>query len=206
MRSVKMLCAGLLALALMAAPAFADPLTNPWADDGAQVGVTITVGQLGEVWSSIGTGQARSADPNASLSITNAGGFIPAAGIAEDSLYHYANVAYQVSVHIVGDIPEWSRFHVLVGVNNRGDYNSVFAGLPGQTDVAADKVITWDRRDAGTGYLGGNVPGTPVAALTGAVSTAANTTLVDYAADAIHGLPPVGDKDVTVVWTIASTP
>jgi hypothetical protein len=177
------------------------PIANPWATDGAQVGVNIEVGALGEVWSAMGTAQIRNSVAPPTLTITNAGGTIPAAGIANDTVYHYANVNYQVSVDISGNIPDWTRFHVLWGVANRGSYNSVFAGLAGQTNVSAATVVTY-RRDGG-GYIG-NQPGTPVVVQTGIPSTAANSTLVDYAVDAINGLPPVtAATPITLTYTIA---
>jgi hypothetical protein len=201
MRFYMSMLAGLAALGLMAAPTMAQQLTNPWSGDGAEVKITIDVPAIGEVWSSIGSGQARNNNPNVVLQITNAGGFIPAAGIAEDTVYANSNVNYEVSVELDGDIPAWTRFHVLVGVQNRGAYNSVFAGLPGQTDVDAATVITFDRRD--TGFVGANTPGNAIPAFTGVAGSSATPTLVDYAADAIHGMPAISDMDIELIWTIA---
>lgn len=195
-------------IAALAAVGFAGSamaqISNPWTNDGAEVGVEIEVGALGEVWSTMGTDQARNGAAAPTLAITNAGGTIPPTGIATDTLNHYANVNYQVSVGLNGDIPEFTRFHVLVGVTNRGAYNAVGAGLPGQTDAVAATTITWDRRDSGTGYVGNGVNGPSYSALTGTASTTSNATMVDYAADAIHGLPPLTSATpVEVVWTIA---
>jgi hypothetical protein len=203
--------AGLATICFAGSAMAAGPLANPWVNDGAEVGVQIEVGEIGEVFTTRGTNQARNGELLPELQITNAGGTIPPAGIAIDTLWHMANVNYQVSVELdtnnmgLTDIPEWSRFHVLVGVANRGSYNAVFAGLPGQVDVVADQVITWDRRDSTTGYLGNqpNVP-IPLTTLLSTPSTSLRTTAVDYAADAINGLPPIGASTVELVYTIAS--
>ena len=204
---IRKLSVSFAALAAMgiAGAASAQTLNNPWTGDGAEVDVEIVVGEIGEVWSSVGTGQARDGDPALTLEITNAGGNVPPEGIASDTLNHYANVAYDVLVDIDGDIPEWSRFHVLAGINNQGSYDAVAGGgTGGNTQADADNTITWDRRDAGTGYIG-TQPGTPVNVLSGAASNSANSTAVDYAADAIHGLPALTTgTPIEVIYTIAA--
>lgn len=181
-------------------------LPNPWAGDGAEVDININVGQIGEVWSSVGTGQARNGDTPLVLEITNAAGNIPAEGRELDTLNHYANVNYDVYVDLGnGDIPEFSRFHVLVDVSNSGSYDAVAGGgSAGATEALAANVITWDRRDSGTGYVGGNNPSTPVLALSDSMSNLPNQTNIEYAADAIHGLPSQASADFDVVWTIAA--
>ena len=194
-----------LAMTAFAGSAMAQNLNNPWAGDGAEVDVQINVGQIGEVWSSIGTGQARFGNPAVGLEITNAAGNVPPAGIAEDTLFHYANVNYEVLVELDGDIPEMSRFHMVVGVSNRGSYNAVSGGgSAGATQAAGDTIIMWDRRDAGTGYVGANVPNSPVTVLSGNSALNANGTAVDYVADAIHGLPPVSNDPIQLIYTIAA--
>jgi hypothetical protein len=201
---LKQLLAGVAGVAAVAfAGSAMAQIVNPW-DDEAQVGVNINVGQLGEVWSNLGTDQYRNNVPAPTLQITNAGGTIPASGIAEDTINHFANVNYQVSVELdSGNIPEFSRFHVLVGIQNRGAYDAVGAGLPGQTDAVANTIITFDRRDSATGYIG-NQPGTAYPALNGTPSTSSNATQVDYAVDAIHGLPPQAGTSIELLWTIAA--
>jgi hypothetical protein len=195
--------AGVAAVAFAGSAMAQTTIDNPW-DNEAQVGVNINVGQLGEVWSNLGTAQYRNSVPAPTLQITNAGGTIPASGIAEDTINHFANVNYQVSVQLAsGNIPEFSRFHVLVGIQNRGLYNAVGAGLPNQVDAIADTTITFDRRDSATGYIG-NQPATAYQALTDTPSTSSKATLVDYAVDAIHGLPAQGGTNVELLWTIAA--
>lgn len=181
-------------------------LTNPWSGDGAEVDININVGQIGEVWSSVGTGQEREGDSPLVLEITNGAGNIPAEGRKLDVLNHYANVDYEIYVDLGdGDIPEFSRFHVLVDVSNSNSYDAVAGGgSAGATEALAANTITWDRRDSGTGYLGGNNPGTPVLALTDSMSNLPKQTNIEYAADAIHGLPSQSVTDFDVVWTIAA--
>ena len=197
----------LAALAAMgiAGAASAQQLTNPWAGDGAEVDVEIIVGAIGEVYSAIGTDQARNSAPAVGLEITNAAGNVPSAGIAEDTLFTLANVNHEVSVELDGDIPEMSRFHIVVNPSNRGSYDAVAGGgSAGATQAAGDQIITWDRRDAVTGYLvGANEPNSPVAVLTGTPVLNAVATPVDYVADAIHGLPPVGSDPIELIYTIA---
>lgn len=194
-----------LAAVGFAGAASAQTLTNPWAGDGGEVDVEIVVGQIGEVFSSVGTGQDRNNDPALPLEITNAGGNIPPSGIAIDTLFHFANVDYDVLVDINGDIPEFSRFHILAGIQNRGSYDAVAGGgTAGATQAVADNVVTYDRRAASTGYIG-NQPGTPITLLSGTAANSLQTTLVDYAADAIHGLPAVTAGTATeVIYTIAA--
>lgn len=181
------------------------PLANPWEGDGDTVGIEVNVGAIGEVYSDVGSGQARNGDPDLTLDITNAGGVIPPEGIENDTVTHLSNVDYQVYVNLDGDIPEFSRFHVLVGVGNRGSYSSVLGGnIQGGTEATADTIITWDRRDPA--YAGANVPQTPVLALSNSANTSGTPTLVDYAADAIHGMPSTGNTPFDVVWTIAAQP
>ncbi|MCG5541335.1 MULTISPECIES: hypothetical protein [unclassified Halorhodospira] len=192
------LSVSLVALTAMGFAGAASAFDNPWEGDGAEVNVEIVVGEWGEVWSAIGTGQARDGDPAVSLEITNAAGIIPEGGIVEDTVNHVANVDYEVLVDIEGDIPEWTMFHVLADIQNRGEYNGV-----GQHDQAmADKIVTW-RRDDG-GYIGSQ-PGTPQLILSGTAGTSATSTEVDYAAEARHGLPEVTDgQDFQVIYTIAA--
>jgi len=182
-------------------------LTNPWVDDGDTVDVNLNVPPMGEVYSSIGTGQARNDDPAINLKVTNAGGVIPQEGIAEDTLNHYSNVSYNVFVEIDGDIPNYSRFHVIV--NPQNDYSSITSNIAaGHNPVQADKVITWDRRvggQYGQGGYGANAPGDTIKAFSGSPSINSHQTNVDYAMDAIMGIPPENsDKNIDVIWTIAA--
>jgi hypothetical protein len=207
LRKVSVGLAGLAAMGL-AGQAMAAPIDNPWTNDGAEVELNVQVGTIGEVWSAKGTNQARHGHAPVDLIVTNAGGFIPLGGRYEDTVFHFANVDYEVSVDISGTIPDWTRLHVVVGPTNRGVYDCVNVAvcLVGQTNVIAGQIITW-RRDTG-GYLG-NQPGTPVATImAGPYSASATATDVDYAADAIHGLPPVNlpGNPVEVIYTIASVP
>ena len=189
-------------MAVLAAPGLAQTLTNPWADC-TDIGFSITIPPMIELWSSLGTAQQRSGAEAVALTVTNIGGFIPTGGIAQDAICYLGNtVPIDVSVQLDGDIPEQTRFHVIIAPTNRGSYNSVFAGLAGQVDVAATKVITWDRR-AGSTYVG-NLLGTPIAAFSGVASVDAQSVLVDYAVDAIHGMPANGAVATpTVLWTLA---
>ena len=195
-------------LAVLAAPGLAQPLANPWADC-TDIGFNITIPPMIELWSTIGTNQQRNSAPAVALTVTNAGGTIPAGGKAEDAIAYLGNtVPIDVSVQLDGDIPVWTRFHVIIAPTNRPLYNSVFAGLAGQVDVVVDagmgKVITWDRRD--TGHVG-NVLSTPYAAFSGIASAASQSVDVDYAVDAIHGMPANGAVATpTVLWTLAVTP
>jgi hypothetical protein len=188
-----------------AGSAMAQPIDNPWEGDGAEVNININVGAIGEVWSTVGTNQARFSHPALELDIDNAGGFLAPTGIAWDTVSHFANVNYDVYTQIsaLSNIPEWTRFHILWGIQNRGAYNAVNGNLVGQTNAIADTIVTYDRRDAGTGYIG-NQPGTPVLVDSGTAGPTANSDLVDYAADAIHGLPPqTTGAAVEVIYTIA---
>jgi|GEM_PF-7034575 len=213
MRKLFIGVAAVALLALLAVPVMAvEP--NPWSDS-CDVDVEITIPEMAELWSNLGTGQERNAAAPPTLTVTNAGGIIPAEGIAQDTLNHLSNIAVTVSVELEGatPIPEWTRFHVLVAPSNRGSYNCVFAwgGAAGATfmlgswsitNVNADAVITWDRRDSGTGYVGIQ-PDVPQVAFTGSATTNSVAHLVDYAVDAIHGMPTAGSSTPTVMWTIA---
>ena len=171
-------------------------LDNPWTNDGAEVNVDIKVSALGEVWSSIGTGQARNGDSNITLDITNGAGQIPQAGRAEDTIGALANVDYNVNVDLEGTIPDYSMFHILVGINNRGNYN----GVGQHTSADADTILTWDRRD-GSWHSNPNNP----LAFTGVGQATAKSVKVDYAAEARHGMPDMQTvDDLQVVWTISS--
>lgn len=182
----------------------AQAISNPWTGDGAEVDININVGELGEVWSNVGTGQARDGDAALVLEITNAAGNVPPSGIAQDTLNHFANVNYEVYVDLDGDIPEWSRFHVLVNPSNSGAYDAVAGGgSAGATQAMADTIVTWDLRGAND-YQGANVPGVPVLALSDVAVPNANQTPIEYVADAIHGLPSNTTTDFDVVWTIAA--
>jgi hypothetical protein len=207
---LKRVAFGLAGLTAMIVPSLAStPISNPWAGDGAETLLNIQVGTIGEVWSALRTDQARNGVPRQNLIITNAGGFIPAGGKLADTIYHFANVDYEVSVDIAnGTIPLWSRFHVIIGITNFAAFNSVFAGGVGHVNPVATEVVTW-RRDAGPGYdLSGEQPGTPEVVYSGTYSASAVPTAVAYAADAIHGLPPVNlpGAPIDVIWTIASVP
>ena len=182
--------------------AFAD---NPWAGDGDSVDITILIPPITEVWSDIGTGQARDSDSAPVLFITNAGGTIPAAGIAQDTVNVHANVLVNVSVELNGAIPEATRFHVLINPQNRGVYDSVFAGLPGQTDVVADVVLSWSYRSSAWDTDGYQAPNTPIPAFTAGLGYIGKP--VDYAVDAIFAMPSEGHTSTpTIIWTIAIAP
>lgn len=181
----------------------AAPLFNPWANE-ATPEVKIEVNPIGEVWSDLGTNQYRNHAAIPNLRITNAAGIIPAAGKAADTVSHFANVDYVVSVDLgtTNSIPNWTRFHILWNISNRAAYTSVGAGFPGAIEAVASTIVTY-RRDAG-GYIG-TTPGTPVAVQSAGASASATPTPVDYAADAIHGLPSVGTSlPIEVIYTIAS--
>lgn len=195
---MKKVLVALTIVALLGLVAFAD--TNPWEDDGDTVAFEVVIPNITEVWSTIGSGQARSSALDVELEITNAGGVIPASGKAHDTISHLSNVPVKVFVTLVGNIPAWSRFHVIVGITNENDYDSV-ATWAGRTQPAADKIITWDRR--ATAYTG-NQPSIEIEAFTGLATTASIQHKVDYAVDAINGLPPLGDASVEIIWTIAS--
>ena len=172
-------------------------LDNPWKDDGAEVNVTLSISQMGEVWSAIGTGQARDGDSALKLEIDNAAGILPSdgSGVAEDTLSHFANVDYNVLVDIAGEIPENARFHVLLNPTNRGLYDEINSG-GGTTVPIADGIFT---------FTGTQTEGTDIKTLiTNNASLTSNSTPVDYAMDAISGLPPVGDEDIEGIYTITA--
>jgi hypothetical protein len=202
---------GLAAIGLAGTAWASTPIANPWTNDGAEVNLNVQVGTIGEVWSAKGTDQARNGHPAVNLVVTNAGGFIPATGRYADTVYHFANVNYEVSVDLSGTIPNWTQLHVIIAPTNRGTYNCAQLlqanCLVGQTAVAASQIVTW-RRDTAGYVLGNAIPGTPVVTMTGVYSASAVATDVDYAADAIYGLPPVNlpGNPVQIIWTIASNP
>lgn len=214
MRKLFIGIAAVALLALFALPVMADVEANPW-DDCCDVQVLITIPQMAELWSNLGTAQERQSASPAGVKVTNAGGIIPAEGIAEDTLTHLSNIGVDVSVELSSSpnhIPEWTRFHVIVAPSNRGSYNCVFAwggdagatfslGSISITNVNAANIITWDRR-AGTTYVG-NLPDTAYDAFSGSATTNSVGHLVDYAVDAIHGMPATGSMTPTVIWTIA---
>ncbi len=184
---------------------------NPWENDGDRLDVVIDVAAITEVWSNLGSGQKRSGDPAPVLSITNAGGIIPANGKAHDTVKVASNINTNISVEILlnTDIPTGTRFHVIIAPTNPTTYNCVFAWTEGLLrdgvtieNVVAATVITWDRR--ASGYQGTNVPGYTVAAFSGTFGSNAVSTLVDYAADAIHEMPAVDTVTPTILWTIAA--
>ena len=195
---MKKLLIALTAIALLGLMAFAgDP--NPWAGDGDTVAFGVLVPNITELWSNIGTGQARNGAPAVVLEITNAGGVIPATGKASDVLNHISNVPVQIYVTLQGDIPVYTRFHVIIEPTNA--YDCMPWGM-GTTPCAATTIITWDRRDPA--YVG-NALNVEIAAFTGIVTTGIIPHNVDYAVDAIHGMPAKGTTNTTVLWTIAST-
>lgn len=180
------------------------PIVNPWVNDGDAADLNIQVGTIGEVWSALGTAQDRSSAPRENLIITNAAGLIPAGGKYLDTVSHFANINYEVSATLSGNIPEWTRFHVLVNISNFAAFGDVFSNAAG-TDPLVTQTITWDRRSPA--YVG-NQPNVAYVALSGTYSATATNTPVAYAADAIHGLPAANlpGNPITVTWTIASVP
>jgi len=196
-------------LALLALPVMAAPGPNPW-DGCCDVDVTITIPEIAELWSHLGTGQERSLTPAPIVTVTNAGGIIPQTGIAEDKLWHCSNIPVTVWVTLESTpgIPPWTRFHVIVGVTNRGDYNCVGAWPNGAhganytivNATATDSTITWDR---GATTYSGKQPDFAYVAFDGSAGPDMVPHLVDYAVDAINGMPAVGSSTPTVMWTIA---
>ena len=190
-------------VALMAVPALA---ANPWADC-TDVAFNITIPPMVELWSTIGTAQQRDSAPAVALTVTNAGGLIPVGGKAQDAITYLGNtVPINVSVQLNGDIPVWTRFHVIIDpTTNKDTYTSVGAGTGGAyINVTATKVVTWDRRD--TGYLG-NTLGMAYPAFSGIASVLPLSVRVDYAVDAINGMPTSGATAAPVVlWTLSVTP
>ena len=188
---------------------------NPWENDGDRVDVEIDVAAITELWSNLGTGQARSGTPAPVLDITNAGGIIPATGKVTDGINVNSNVNTDISVEILvtTDIPTGTRFHVIIAPTNSASYNGVFAWVNGVvrdgvtvinvTFAAGGQVITWDRRTSG--HVGTPI-GTAVLAFTGTAGINSVSTVVDYAADAIHEMPAVGTVTPTILWTISQTP
>ncbi|MBA7475852.1 hypothetical protein ES707_11226 [subsurface metagenome] len=198
-------------LALLALPVMAVLEPNPW-QGCCDVKVEIVIPEMAELWSDLGDAQERHSALAKPVKITNAGGIIPSEGIYQDTLKHISNINVAVSVALLGGIPPWTRFHVIVGPANRGAYNCVFAwgGIAGATfllgaipitNVDADKVITWDRRS--DAYIGSEL-GTAYDAFTGVATTQIVPHAVDYAVDAINGMPIVGSRTPTVMWTITS--
>ncbi len=189
---------------------------NPWENDGDRVDVEIDVAAITELWSNLGTGQARSGTPAPVLDITNAGGIIPATGKVTDGINVNSNVNTDISVEILvtTDIPTGTRFHVIIAPTNSATYNCVGAWGEGAvvggvivenvTVAAGGKVITWDRRAAG--YEGFNVPGYTIAAFSGTAAINSVPTVVDYAADSIHEMPAIQNETPTILWTIAVAP
>lgn len=204
MRKLFIGIAAVALLALLTLPVMAVE-ANPWSDC-SDVQVEITIPEMAELWSSLGTGQERNDNLPAQVKVTNAGGIIPQEGIAEDTLTHCSNINVTVSVTLQDGIPPWTRFHVIVAPSNRESYNCVWALPEGYygthliENVVADEVITWDRR---SDAYSGNQLGAVIEAFTGSAGTASVAHQVDYAVDAIMGMPSVGSKTPTVIWTIA---
>ena len=195
-------------VALLALPGQAVDLnaSNPW-QNCTDVSFSITIPPMIELWSTIGTAQQRDSAPAVALTVTNAGGLIPAGGKAQDAITYLGNtVPIDVSVELNGDIPVWTRFHVIIDpTTNKDTYTSVGAGTGGAyINVTATKVVTWDRRD--TGYLG-NTLGMAYPAFSGIASVLPLSVRVDYAVDAINGMPTSGATAAPVVlWTLSVTP
>lgn len=187
--------------------ALAGDLANPWANDGAQVKLTVTVSPIAELWSTIGTNQSRNGAAPVALTVDNAGGRIAATGgKVSDTISYLSNVAIQAKVSLQGNIPEWTRLHIIVKPTNA--YNcapDVDHSFAGSVPAIADKVITW-RHQGGSTYAGYQ-PGDAVQAFTGAASTASTQVPVDYAMDSVDGMPALNSgMDSTIVWTIATNP
>jgi hypothetical protein len=193
-----------LAMVAFAGSAMAADI-NPWTEE-AQPDVNILVGSIAEVWSTLGNDQVRNSAPTPNLQITNAGGKILANGKYHDTLNHWANVNYTVSVALdAAGIPNETRLHVIVKPTNAATYNCVAPCLnfAGNVPVTASQVITWSR--TGNAYQGGNSPGveTVITGINGAPTFSILSDAVDYAADAINALPPTGSQVTELIYTIS---
>jgi hypothetical protein len=172
------------AVAMFGATAVAQPSA---LDEGESVAITIQVGPIGELWTSLS---------DATLEVTNAYGMIPDEGKALDTVNHFANVDYDVTVELDGGSPPAeTRFHIMIGIQNFADFDTsmnVPAGFAGQTPAVADAEFTW-------------TPGqtTQHTALSNQAPTAsANQTSVAYAIEARDGMPANTNTNFDVVWTI----
>lgn len=177
-------------IALVVAPVGAtDVMTkNYWSTN--EVGVELTVVPIGELWTAL---------RDVNLQIDNASGVISESSRATDTLTSFANVPYEVFVQLSGDLPIYSRFHVLVNPKN-DNYNDVNA-RDGSIRPNEEYLITWDRRING---FAGNQPDQAYFAFAGVPTYNTTQKRVDYVADAIHGLPNDGFKAFKLIWTIAA--
>lgn len=178
MRRIVLLVAMLVLV--MGATAVADVVPNPWQDVQTDVPVTVHVLEMAELWTKT---------EEFSLEIDNAAGVIGENAKEARYVTTLANVRYNVYVEIHGNLPDYTRFHVIIEPENE-DYTGV-----GQHDpVIAENICTFIEHQPDTL--------TRQFAFSGEPTEDAVNTLVHYAIEARDKMPPVQSTTFTVIWTI----
>ncbi|MFW6155455.1 MAG: hypothetical protein ACOC95_09580 [Planctomycetota bacterium] len=175
-----------IVLALAALPVMAD---NPWAPEQTEVPVTVTVGEMTELWTDF--------DPIA-LELTDGGAVNDDSRSGPKNLTHLCNVGIEISVSIEGDILDNTYFHVVLNPDNAATWD-----FEGPYDIQENHIY-WLRED---GAYGDNAPGDviPVADRAATMGGAVSDTVIYAAQVAPNGkLSAAGDDaTTTVVWTVA---